>query len=125
MPTLKVIKTDEKDAMLEGQGSYKQRKFKQLRNERTAARFTQGYLVLWSHLVVGRQPRVSTTAWCNRSFVKQFTPHLPISPIPMDVRRSTSVSVPEASASEERRVLKIFGFTVYIVKRLLLYKQLR
>ena len=64
--------------MLEGQGSYKQRKFKQLRNERTAARFTQGYLVLWSHLVVGRQPRVSTTAWCNRSFVKHSaTPHLP------------------------------------------------
>ena len=77
MPTLKVIKTDEKDAMLEGQGSYKQRKFKQLRNERTAARFTQGYLVLWSHLVVGRQPRVSTTAWCNRSFVKKLTPHTP------------------------------------------------
>ena len=123
MPTLKVIKTDEKDAMLEGQGSYKQRKFKQLRNERTAARFTQGYLVLWSHLVVGRQPRVSTTAWCNRSFVKHSaSPHLPH---PMDVRRSTERDIPEASASEERRVLKIFGFTVYIVKRLLLYKQLR
>ena len=106
--------------MLEGQGSYKQRKFKQLRNERTAARFTQGYLVLWSHLVVGRQPRVSTTAWCNRSFVKKFTPHFKNGRTTVDRASETS-----RSESEERRVLKIFGFTVYIVKRLLLYKQLR